>query len=187
MTPPHDHAQAIRAIVELLATEGRGEQIGVRDGAFFVLAKRLTGIHPRPLAVRAAAYSRMAVHQIGAAVLPATSGEIEHLREQAGDGIVLLGYDDLHLIWLVHGLLIDLADAHDWNDHGTLLRPYATPVPEEDAEGLWAVGGLRYGVTVAYERRASQMIALAPSTEAYRLADRIDTQLRTLRRTRRTA
>lgn len=185
MTPARDHAATIREIVDLLATEGPGKGIGVRWDAFFVLAKRFTHAHPQPVAVRAAAYSRMAVQQIGSAVLPATSGEIEHLREQAGDAIVLLGYEHLHMVWLAHGLIVDLADAHDWNDRGALLRPYAAAMPEEGTDGLWTVDGLRYGVTVAYERIDGAIIPIAPSAQAYRLANRVADQLRDARRERR--
>jgi len=127
----------------------------------------------------------MAAQRIGVAVLPATDGEAAYLREQVGDGIVLLGFDHLHLVWLTHGLLIDLVDAHDWNDPGTLLRPYVVPAPA--ATAAWTMTGLRYGVQIAYEQLENAIIPIAPSLKARELAWRVTDRIRAAHRQRRAA
>jgi hypothetical protein len=180
-TPPDS---VVREICDRLAPHASETTHDDRLDAARVLIQRFTGIAPEVVMVRAAIYSRSAAYRLSALLLPSSRGEVEHLREQVGAGVVLLGYDAPHAILLAHGLLIELADASQWNQPGALLRPYATPQPHDPA--CWTVDGLRYGVQVTYERNATaEPVPLVPSLATHRLARHIEHEMRVPARLRR--
>lgn len=119
-----------------------------------MLALRQAGHAPQLACVRSVIFSRSALFQLGGPLVPRHEGEVQHVREQVGHCVHLLGFEDdaPHVVILVDGALVDLVDSRDWNDRGVIVRPLAVPcvVPLLDE---WVVGPLRYGVVVAYQPR----------------------------------
>jgi hypothetical protein len=135
--------------------------------ASFVL-RRLTGHLPRRLAVRAALYGPLAAARLGGRHVPIDRAEVEHFCEQAGPGLVLLGFASPHAILVAGGVMLELAHSRDWNDRGVLLRPFARPIPTPTED--WTIRNLRYGTCIAYQRLAIEPASIELDLAARRVA-----------------
>ncbi len=142
-----------RDLCAVLADIGSSVTWRTRIAATAVVLEQMTGIVPTVVPVKGAAYSRSAVFRLGGAMVPQHQGEVEQFREQVGPAMVLLGFDREapHAILSIAGtLVVEVAHGADWNDRGVLVRPFVhTTNPRA---GAWIVDGLRYGVSIAYER-----------------------------------
>lgn len=142
-----------RDLCAVLADLGGSVAWRTRLAATAVVLEQMTGIVPTVIPVKAAAYSRSAVFRLGGAMVPQHQGEVEQFREQVEPAMVLLGFDREapHAVLSIAGMLVvEVAHGADWNDRGVLVRPFVhTTNPRGDT---WIVDGLRYGVSIAYER-----------------------------------
>jgi hypothetical protein len=166
MSSSDDHIEILcRDLCAALAGLGAAVSWSVRLAATTRALQQLTGIAPEIVVVRAAAYSRSAVFRLGGAMVPRHQGEVEHFREQVGPAMTLLGITSraAHAVLCIEGVIVEVAHGADWGDRGVLLRPFVyAPGRSVDA---WIVDGLRYGVSVAYER-AGGVELRAPRTTA---------------------
>lgn len=136
--------------------------------ATVLLVLKQAGCVPRLACVRGVAFSRSAQFQLGGPLIPRHEGELQHFDEQVGHCMRLLGFDEdePHVVIVVDGVLVDVADSRDWRDRGVILRPVAVPciVPLLDQ---WTVGPLRYGVVVAYQPIASSIYPVVDGEPAH--------------------
>lgn len=142
-----------RDVCAVLADLGTAVTWSTRLAATAVALEQLTGIVPTVIPVKAAAYSRSAVFRLGGAMVPQHQGEVAHFREQVEPAMVLLGLEGgaAHAVLLLDGLaVVEVAHGIDWNDRGVLVRPFVHMSSPRGDE--WIVDGLRYGVSIAYER-----------------------------------
>lgn len=136
--------------------------------ALMLVLQRSTCTPVELVPVRAAIYSRSALFRLGGCALPTSEGEMEQFHEQVGSAMVLLGTERPHAIVLVGSVMIELADAREWNDRGALLRPFVSDRPQ--TLDRWTVQGLRYGVSIAYEHDPEAVLPSTTDLAAHRLA-----------------
>lgn len=155
----------------------------VRLAAAAMALESVTGIKPVVVTVRAAAYSRSAVLRLGGAMIPQHQGEVEHFREQVGPAMILLGLEGAapHAVLAVGTHLVEVAHGVDWNDRGVLVRPFAHAPGARGSR--WSVGGLRFGVTVAYEQVPRSSVQLSDGAAVLAFADEL--RVATKRKARR--
>jgi hypothetical protein len=139
-----------------------------RLAAASVVLKRLTGQEPTRLVVRAALYGPLAAARLGGRHVPIDQAEVEHFCEQAGPGLVLLGFGPPHAILAAGDVMLELAHSRDWNDRGVLLRPFARPLPTPT--DVWTVIDLRYGACITYQRLAIEPVSMELDLVARRVA-----------------
>ncbi len=137
-----------------------------RLAAANLVLKRLTGHQPSLLAVRAALYGPLAAARLGGRHVPIDQAEVDHFCEQAGPGLILLGFASPHAILTAGGVMLELAHSRDWNDRGVLLRPFARPIPTPTED--WTIADLRYGTCITYQRLAMEPVSMEPDLVARR-------------------
>jgi len=135
--------------------------------ATFVL-RRMTGQKPSMVAVRAALYGPLASARLGGTHVPIDQAEVEHFCEQAGPGLILLGFASPHAILVAGDVMLELAHSRDWNDRGVLVRPFARPLSTSAEQ--WTIADLRYGASIAYRRLAIEPVSIERDLAARRAA-----------------
>lgn len=146
-----------------------------RLAATALVLTRLVDAKPWVMAVRSVAYNRLAAQRLGGAFIPQHQGEVDHFREQVGPGMVFVNDSQPYGVLILGDLMIDVTDARDWNDRGVLARPFATRVPVFGES--WSIGGLRYGVVMAYEIQPHLQLELCTDLAVGVLAQRIEESL----------
>lgn len=141
-----------RDLCAVLADLGGSVAWRTRLAATAVVLEQMTGSVPTVVPVKVAAYSRSAVFRLGGAMVPQHRGEVDQFREQVDPGMALLGFEQQapHAVLLVAGVVVEVAHGADWNDRGVLVRPFVHTT--NSLGDTWIVDGLRYGVSIAYER-----------------------------------
>lgn len=107
---------------------------------------------PRVGTLPPALYGPLAATRLGGTHVPIDQAEVEHFREQAGPGLILLSFTSPHAVLAAGGVMLELANSCDWNDRGVLMRPFTRPVTATTDK--WTTRGLPHRATIAYQRLA---------------------------------